>query len=201
MWGGGGLINHRPPAGAAPWSLISQQVYYSTLLTQWGMARLYLPLLPLGQHLHSKAWPEWIIYYTITKVLLHRSLNKSLALHPTCLNKSSFASKMFEQKSCFAPKMFEQKSSFASNIFEQKSCFEPKMLNKSLALHQNVHEQLFPNIPRLYCMTYSTYTWIWEPFCWACPGNNKLCIASMILLWTQWDLESVNLVFDRWKFC
>ena len=57
------------------------KLYYSTLLAQQGMARLFIPVFPLDHHLHGKAWPEpkcwrWplvitskvrqaILYYTI----------------------------------------------------------------------------------------------------------------------------------------
>ena len=31
----------------------------SSVIAERGMARLYVPVLPLGYHLHSEAWPEW----------------------------------------------------------------------------------------------------------------------------------------------
>ena len=66
----GFFLSYQPLASAAPWSVIAQQIYHSTLLAQQGMARLCVPVLLLGHHLHSHGQNE---YYA------PKCLNKSLA--------------------------------------------------------------------------------------------------------------------------
>ena len=117
----GSLFSYQPLAGAAPWLVIAQQVYSSSLvITCTAMARM--------NDLHPKC------------------LNKNLALCSNIWEKVLLCTQTWEQKSCFTPIIVLQKSLFSSQMFWTKVLLciqnvrkslvlQPKWLNKSLALH------------------------------------------------------------------
>ena len=155
----GSLFSYQPLADAAPWLVIAQQVYYSSLvITCTAMARmndLHPKWLIKNLALCSNIWKK-VLHCTqtfeqkscfIPTIVLQKSLFSSQTFWTKVLlciqnvrKKSCFATKMVEQKSCFGPKIIEQKSLFALEILEQKSFFEPQTFEQKSCFAHNFLE-------------------------------------------------------------
>ena len=69
-------------------SVITCTARYGSVIVQWGMARLCVPVLALDHHFFEKILASQPKCLTKSLALHQKSLNKCLFLYPKCLDKS-----------------------------------------------------------------------------------------------------------------